>query len=579
MGFAALNPSYTSGGADMIVRIAQLFALTLLGAPLASPAFAQGADTILFNGKVVTLDAAAPTAEALAVRDGKIIAVGRSADIRNLAGPGTQVIDLAGRTVIPGLIDSHMHAIRAALFYATEVNWIGAHSIPEAMARIKAAAQRAKPGQWIIVAGGWTEQQFQEKRRPTQAELIAAAPDNPVYIQLFYSAALLTPAGFKALNLNSDADVPPRGKIERDAGGNPTGWIAGDNPTISGLFDKLPLPTFEESVEGTRQFFRELNRIGITGVSDPGGFNLTAASYQPLFKVWQDRALTVRVVYSLFAQRRGKELEDYQTMTQLLPMGFGDDWLRFNGIGENVAWGMYNNDNPTEAQKQQLYEIYKWAASRRMTMTQHWNNNRSVHHLLDVLERVDRETPIAPLRWSIAHLNDASVENLRRIKALGIGWTMQNAMYFNGEAFLKARGNEAMRLIPPVMTALKMGLTVGGGTDAHRVMSYNPFVSLQWMVDGKTVGGTLTRAEEELPSREEALRLYTLGSAWFTHDDGKRGSLAAGKLADLAVLSKDYLTVPIDQVGGIESLLTMVGGRIVHAAGPYAQLEQKRALP
>ncbi len=563
----------------MIVRIAQLFALTLLGAPLASPAFAQGADTVLFNGKVVTLDAAAPTAEALAVRDGKIIAVGRSADIRNLAGPGTQVIDLAGRTVIPGLIDSHMHAIRAALFYATEVNWIGAHSIPEAMARIKAAAQRAKPGQWIIVAGGWTEQQFQEKRRPTQAELIAAAPDNPVYIQLFYSAALLTPAGFKALNLNSDADVPPRGKIERDAGGNPTGWIAGDNPTISGLFDKLPLPTFEESVEGTRQFFRELNRIGITGVSDPGGFNLTAASYQPLFKVWQDRALTVRVVYSLFAQRRGKELEDYQTMTQLLPMGFGDDWLRFNGIGENVAWGMYNNDNPTEAQKQQLYEIYKWAASRRMTMTQHWNNNRSVHHLLDVLERVDRETPIAPLRWSIAHLNDASVENLRRIKALGIGWTMQNAMYFNGEAFLKARGNEAMRLIPPVMTALKMGLTVGGGTDAHRVMSYNPFVSLQWMVDGKTVGGTLTRAEEELPSREEALRLYTLGSAWFTHDDGKRGSLAAGKLADLAVLSKDYLTVPIDQIGGIESLLTMVGGRIVHAAGPYAQLEQKRALP
>jgi predicted amidohydrolase YtcJ len=284
----------------------------------------------------------------------------------------------------------------------------------------------------------------------------------------------------------------------------------------------------------------------------------------------------VRVVYSLFAQRRGKELEDYQSMTQMLPMGFGDDWLRFNGIGENVAWGMYNNDNPSEAQKQQLYEIYKWAASRRMGMTQHWNNNRSVHHLLDVIERIDREIPIAPLRWSIAHLNDASVENLRRIKALGVGWTMQNAMYFNGEAFLKARGGEAMRLTPPIMTALKMGIPLGGGTDAHRVMSYNPFVSLQWMVDGKTVGGTLTRGEEELPSREEALRLYTLGSAWFTHDEGKRGSLSPGKLADLAVLDRDYMTVPTDEIGGIESLLTMVGGRIVHAAGPYAQLEEKR---
>src|SRR5262245_3406419 len=312
----------------------------------------------------------------------------------------------------------------------------------------------------------------------------------------------------------------------------------------------------------------------MAGVRRPGGCNLTAASYQPLFKLWQDRALTVRVVYSLFAQRRGKELEDYQTVTQMLPMGFGDDWLRFNGIGENVAWGMYNNDNPTEAQKEQLTEIYKWAAARRMTMTQHWNNARSVNHLLDVLERVNRETPIAPLRWSIAHLNDATPEHLARMKALGVGWLMQNAMYFNGEAFLRARGNEAMRLTPPIMTALKLGLVVGGGTDAHRVMSYNPFVSLQWMVDGKTVGGTLTRGEEELPSREEALRLYTLGSAWFTHDDAGRGSLKPGKLADLAVLTRDFLTVPTGEIGALESLLTMVGGRIGYADGPYAQPEE-----
>jgi predicted amidohydrolase YtcJ len=549
--------------------------VAVAAAQFASPVLAQDADTILLNGKIVTLGGAEPLAEALAVRDGKIIAIGRSNDIRTLAGSGTRVIDLAGRTVIPGLIDSHMHAIRAALFYATEVNWIGATSIPDAMARIKAAQQRAKPGQWIVVAGGWTTEQFKEKRRPTQAELLAAAPDNPVYVQLFYSAALLTPAAFKALSIVGDGDVPPNGKIERDPNGNPTGWIAGDNPTISGLFDKLPLPTFEQSVEGTKQFFRELNRLGMTGVSDPGGFNLTAESYQPLFKVWQDRALTVRVVYSLFAQRRGKELEDYQSVTQMLPMGFGNDLLRFNGIGENVAWGMYNNDNPTDAQKEQLYQIYKWAALRRMTVTQHWNNNRSAHHLLDVLERVNAETPVAPLRWSIAHLNDASPDNLRRMKGLGVGWLMQNAMFFNGEAFLKARGSEAMRLTPPIMTALKLGLPIGGGTDAHRVMSYNPFVSLQWMVDGKTVGGTLTRDEEQLPSREEALRLYTLGSAWFTFDDDKRGSLERGKLADLAVLTADYLTVPTGEIGSIESLLTMVGGRIVYAAGPYAQFEDR----
>jgi predicted amidohydrolase YtcJ len=560
----------------MRTAIASLLGLALAAAGLAPSAQAQGADAVLLDGKIVTLDAAAPAAEALAVRDGRIIAVGRSADIRALAGTATRVIDLQGRTVIPGLIDSHMHAIRAALFYATEVNWIGTTSIPEAMERIKTAAQKAKPGQWIIVAGGWTTEQFKEKRRPTQAELLAAAPHSPVYVQLFYSAALLTPAGFKALNINGDADVPPRGKIERDAGGNPTGWIAGDNPTISGLFDKLPLPTFEQGVEGTRQFFRELNRLGLTGVSDPGGFNLTAASYQPLFKVWQDRTLTIRVIYSLFAQRPGKELEDYQALTQLLPMGFGDDMLRFNGIGENVAWGMYNNDNPTEAQKQQYYEIAKWAAGRGMSLTQHWSNDVSVHHLLDVLERVNRETALAPLRWSIAHLNDASQENLQRIKALGVGWLMQDAMYFSGEAFIKSRGIAAAKRTPPIRTALNMGLLVGGGTDAHRVMSYNPFASLQWMVDGKTIGGTPTRDSDEQPTREEALRMYTQGSAWFTHDDGQRGILAVGRLADLAVLTKDYLAVPTDEIGGIESLLTMVGGRVVYAAGPYAQFEQQR---
>jgi predicted amidohydrolase YtcJ len=551
--------------------------LGLLGAGAQVPARAQSADIALVNGKVLTLDERGSVAEALAVRDGNIIAVGGSAEIRALAGPSTRIVDVGGRTVIPGLIDSHMHAIRAALFYATEVNWIGTRSIPEAMARISAAAKEARPGQWIIVAGGWTEQQFAERRRPTQAEVVAAAPDHPVYIQSFYSAVLLSPAGFKALAIAGDTDVPPRGKVERDAQGNPTGWIDGDNATITALFDRLPLPNFEESVAGTKAFFHELNRLGLTGVSDPGGFNLNAASYLPLFKVWQDRTLTVRVVFSLFAQRPGKELEDIRNLTQMLPMGFGNDMLRFNGIGENVTWGMYNNDNPTDAQKQQYYEIARWAASRGMTLTQHWSNDVSVHHLLDVMERVDRETPIAKLRWSIAHLNDASAENLKRMKALGVGWLMQDAMYFNGDAFIKARGRDAARRTPPIKTAENIGVAIGAGTDAHRVMSYNPFAALEWIVDGKTVAGTATRDRDELPSREEALRLYTQGSAWFTHDDGKRGALVPGRLADVAVLSKDYASVADDEIGGIESLLTMVGGRIVYGSGPFAALEDKPA--
>ena len=538
-----------------------------------NPARAQAPDTILINGNIVVYDAA--PAQALAVRDGKIAGLGNSSDIGALAGPGTRVIDLGHRTVIPGLIDSHIHAIRAGLSFTTEVHWIGVRTLAEALDRLRAAATRAPKGAWLIVAGGWTERQFKEDRRPTQSEIAAAAPDHHVYIQQLYSRVLLDPGGYDALGIARDSDLAARIAIERDNAGQPTGWLTGDNRAISDLFNLLPRPAFAQKVEGTRAFFRALNAVGLTGVVDPGGYNLDIPDYQPLFQVWRERGLTLRVRYSLSAPRRGHELEDFKELTQMLPMGFGDAWLRFNGIGENVTWGLYNNDSPTDAHKDELAKVLRWAVSRNMTATFHWHNDRAAHHLLDVLERVNAETPVARLRWSIAHLNDASPESLKRMKAMGLGWLMQNAFYFRGEAFLGQRGLELARVSPPIVTALKMGVPVGGGTDAHRVMSYNPFVSLQWVLDGKTAGGTTMRAAEEIPSRIDALRLYTRGSAWFVFDENERGSLAAGSLADLAVLSKDYLTVPVDEIGGIVSLLTMVGGRIVYADGPFAAYEEK----
>jgi predicted amidohydrolase YtcJ len=541
--------------------------VSLLAAPLL--AFAQPADRILVNGKVLTGNAAGAVSQAIAVRDDRILAVGTNAEIRKLAGKATRLVDLQGRTVIPGLIDSHMHAIRAALSFATEVNWIGASTLEEALQRIRDGAKRAGPGGWLIVAGGWTEQQFKEKRRPTQAELAAAAPGHPVYVQWFYAWAMLTDPALEALKIKSDADLPAGLKLEM-ADGKPTGAIAG--PAIAALFGRLPAPSFAEQVDGTKKFFSELNRLGLTGVIDPGGFNMSPETYQALFRVWREGQLTMRVSYSLFAQKGGRELEEFKELAQMTPMGFGDAMLRFNGIGERVTFGMYNNDAPTEEQKSQLYAAAKWAAERGMTLTQHWNNDRSVGHLLDVLERVNREIPIAPLRWSIAHLNDASDASLARMKSLGVGWAMQNAMYFEGERFIAERGPAAARRAPPVMSALRIGVQVGAGTDAHRVMSYNPFVALQWLLDGRTTGGTQLRTQEEIPSRHEALRLYTSGSAWFDRSDGRRGTLEAGKLADLAVLSKDYLKVPVAEIGGIESLLTMVGGRVVYAAGPFLRL-------
>jgi len=541
---------------------------------LANSAWAQTPDTILLNGKIVTLDARSTIAPALAIDEGRITSVGSSDDIRKLAGPATRVIDLRGRTVIPGLIDSHLHAIRAALSFSTEVNWIGARSLEEALGRIRAASRTMKPGSWLIVAGGWNVQQFEENRRPTQAELTAVAPNNPVYVQLGYGWAMLNPLAHKALAISSEGDLPAGGRFERDANGALTGAVTGAQNAIVSLFDRLPKPTFAEQVDGTKAFFRELNRLAMTGAGDPGGNNLTATDYQALFKVWRDRAMTVRVTYTLNGQTPGKEFEELRDLTGLLPMGFGDDMLRFNGLGERITVAMNNNNAPSQADTEAYYRIVKWAAERGMSLTMHWGNDASVDHLLSIFERVNKEIPIAPLRWSIAHLNDASIESLRRMKALGVGWTMQDAMYFGGEQFVKQAGAEAARRTPPVETARKMGVVVGAGTDAHRVASYNPFTALQWLLDSKTVGGVVMRGPEEIPSRLDALRFYTLGSAWFSFDEDVRGSLEAGKLADLAVLSDDYTTIPVEKIGALESVLTMVGGKIVYAASPFSGLEK-----
>lgn len=534
---------------------AKFFALFALAA--ATPVRSQNADTILVNGKILTVDANFSVREALAIRENKILSVGTNAAIRKEAGPKTRVIDLQGRTVIPGLIDSHIHGIRAGQTFTTEVNWVGATSIAEAMDRIHKASLEKKPGSWLIVAGGWNAEQFKEKRRPTQADLVAAAPNNPVYIQLGYDWEVMTPAGFASMGIRSESDLPRPGKFERDASGNPTGAIedGGGFDVAIALFEKLPHPTFDEQVEGTKKFFREMNRLGVTGIGDPGGNNFNPENYQPLFKVWRQHQLTLRIAYSLCGPTPGREFEELQRLTQMLPQGFGDEMLKFNGIGERITWGMNNNDHPSLEDQEKYYQILRWAAQKGLGVTMHWTNDSTADTLLSIYERVNSEFPVARLRWSIAHLTAASPEHLRRMKAMGVGWTIQRP--------------EAAA----VENARELGVNMGAGTDAHRVASYNPFTTLRWLlVDSKNSAG-VHRGPEQTPTREDALRAYTTGSAWFSFDENKRGSLEPGKLADLAVLSKDYMTAPLEQIESIESLLTMVGGRIVYAAGPYGHLE------
>ena len=555
----------------MRVRLVQGLAIAL---SLAWPAIAsaQTADTILFNGKILTVDNDFSIRQALAIGDGRIVATGTSAAMKKLAGDKAKLIDLGGRTVIPGLTDGHIHGIRAALTFGTEVNWIGVPTLKEALEKIRQAAKAQKPGSWIVVAGGWTEEQFAEKRRPTPSEVAALAPDNPVYIQHLYDWLLLTPKAMEALNIRDDADVTPGGKLERD-GDKPTGVINAGGNALGKIFDKLPKPTVEQQVDGSKKFFREMNGLGITGIIDGGGVSMYPANYQAVFKLWHDKQLTVRVAYHLCSPKPGSELADQQNLTQLLPPGFGDPMLHFNGPGEILIWADWTDGDITPDGKAKLAELLRWAASKGYTIQLHWNPDRTVHDLLDVVEDINKDYPVRDLRWAVLHLYNASEESLKRMKSLGLIWGVQDGLYFGGERLQKEVGAEQAKMMPRIVTAMKLGLTVAGGTDAHRVSSYNPFVSLQWYLDGTTIGGVQTRGEIEAPSRRQALEMYTRNSAFMANDDDKRGTLEAGKFADLAVLSADYLTAPVKEVGKIRSVLTMVGGDVVYAAAPFGNLK------
>ncbi|WOH66211.1 amidohydrolase [Bradyrhizobium sp. BWA-3-5] len=553
------------------IRLIQSLAIALSVGWPATIASAQTADTILFNGKILTVDMDFSQQEALAIGDGKILATGTSAAMKRLAGEKARLVDLGGRTVIPGLTDGHIHGIRAALTFGTEVNWIGTPSLKEALEKIRQAAKEQKPGSWIIVAGGWTEEQFAEKRRPTPEEVTAVAPDHLVYIQHLYDWLLLTPKAMEALSIRDDADVTPGGKLARDGNGKPTGVIEAGGSALGKIFDKLPKPTLQQQVDGSKKFFREMNSLGITGIVDGGGVSMYPANYQAVFRLWHDRQLTVRVAYHLCAPKPGSELADLQNLTQLLPPGFGDEMLHFNGPGEILIWADWTDGDITPDGKDKLAELLRWAASKRYTIQLHWNPDRTVHDLLDVVEDINKEFPVRELRWAVLHLYNASEANLKRMQALGLVWGVQDGLYFGGERLQKEVGIEAAKLMPRIATAMKLGLTVGAGTDAHRVSSYNPFVSLQWYLDGTTIGGTKTRGDEEAPSRRQALEMYTRNSAFMANDDDKRGTLEAGKFADLAVLSADYMTVPVKEIGKIKSVLTMVGGKTVFAAAPFAE--------
>jgi predicted amidohydrolase YtcJ len=545
------------------------------------------AEIILHNARIAT-NGVPSFVEAIAISDGKVTAIGGNEQILRLRGPATRVIDGRRRTVIPGLNDSHMHPIRGGLNYNLELRWDGVPSLADALRMLKEQAARTPAPQWVRVIGGWTEFQFAERRMPTLDEINAAAPETPVFVMHLYDRALLNGAALRALGYDKHAPDFPAGEVQRDRHGNPTGLLLA-KPNANILYATLakgPKLSREDQLNSSRLFFRELNRFGITSVIDAGGgFQNYPDDYAVVNELHRDGELSVRLAYNLFTQKPKQELGDFQSWTKMTKHGDGDDFYRVNGAGEMLVFScadfedfLVPRPDMAPVMESELKAVIRHLVENRWPFRLHATYNETIERALNVYEEVNREIPFNGLHWFFDHCETITDRNIERVRALGGGIAVQNRMAFQGEYFVERYGAQQAKRTPPIRRMLEMGVPVGAGTDATRVSSYNPYLSLYWLITGKTIGGLGLYPEENRLDRAEALKLYTIGSSWFSTEDGKKGALAPGQMADLAVLSADYFSIPEEEIKQLESVLTIVGGKIVYATEEFSKLAPP-ALP
>jgi predicted amidohydrolase YtcJ len=547
---------------------------------------AMAADLILHNGKIAIVDPRGTMVTAVAIDGARVEATGSDADMLKLRNSNTRVVDLKGRTVIPGLNDSHTHVIRGGLNYNLELRWEDVRSLKEGLALIREQVARTPKGQWVRVVGGFCEHQLAERRLPTLAELNEIAPDTPVFVLHLYDRALLNRAAIAAVGYDKSTPDPMGGKIERDASGAPTGVLLAQ-PNASILYatlakgPKLPTP---QQINSTLQFMRELNQLGVTSVIDAGGgFQRYPDDYAVIEQLHKDGLMTVRIAYNLFPQVPKKELEDFRRWAASSKPGQGDDFYRLNGAGEMLVYSAADFEDFREPRpelpsvmEQELRDVVSFLVQTRWPFRLHATYGESITRFLNVMESINTETPFNGLRWFFDHCETISDADIARVKQLGGGVAVQHRMAYQGEYFSSRYGKEMAAHAPPLRKLLAAGVPVAAGTDATRVAGYNPWASLSWLVTGKTVGGVRIYDDNRL-SREEALRLWTAAAAWFSSEEGKKGSIIAGQLADLAVLSDDYFTVPEDRIKDIHSVLTIVGGKPVYGEADFATLAPKIA--
>ncbi|TCW83980.1 amidohydrolase [Burkholderia sp. SRS-46] len=537
-------------------------------------------DVIFRNGRFTTLNPSRPTASAVAITDGVFSAVGDDSEVMALAAGHTQVVDLGGRAALPGLIDNHLHIIRGGLNFNMELRWDGVRSLATAMDMLKQQVAITPAPQWVRIVGGFTEHQFVEKRLPTIDELNAVAPDTPVFILHLYDRAMLNAAALRVVGYTKDTPEPPGGEIVRDAHGNPSGLLLA-KPNAAILYSTLakgPKLPLEYQVNSTRHFMRELNRLGVTGAIDAGGgFQNYPEDYEVIQQLADAKQLTIRLAYNLFTQKPQQEKDDFLNWTKTSRYKQGDDYFRHNGAGEMLVFSAadfedFRQPRPDMAPEMEsdLEDVVRILAQNRWPWRMHATYDETISRALDVFEKVNRETPLAGLNWFFDHAETISERSMDRIAALGGGVAVQHRMAYQGEYFVERYGSKAGEATPPVAKMLSKGLKVSAGTDATRVASYNPWVSLSWLVTGRTVGGLRLYPQANCVDRETALRMWTENVTWFSNEEGKKGRIEVGQLADLIVPDRDFFACAEADIADTTSLLTVVGGKVVYAAGPFA---------
>lgn len=576
-------------GAASGLALPHLFSPALAAGSASTGDASMHADTILHHGLITTLDRTRPAASAVAIKDATFLAVGTDSEIMALAGPNTRVIDLKGRRVLPGLIDNHTHVVRGGLNYNMELRWDGVRSLADAMDMLRRQVAITPAPQWVRVVGGFTEHQFAEKRLPGIDEINAIAPDTPVFILHLYDRALLNGAALRAVGYTKDTPNPPGGEITRDANGNPTGLLLA-RPNAGILYSTLakgPKLPFDYQVNSTRHFMRELNRLGVTGVIDAGGgFQNYPDDYAVIQKLSDEGQMTVRLAYNLFTQKPKQEKEDFLNWTSSVKYKQGDDYFRHNGAGEMLVFSAADfedfreprPDMPPEMEGE-LEAVVRILAENRWPWRLHATYDETISRALDVFEKVNQDIPLQGLNWFFDHAETISDRSIDRIAALGGGIAVQHRMAYQGEYFVERYGHGAAEATPPIARMLEKGVKVSAGTDATRVASYNPWVSLSWMITGKTVGGMQLYPRANCLDRETALRMWTENVTWFSNEEGKKGRIEKGQFADLIVPDKDFFACAEDEISFLTSELTMVGGKVVYGAGDFSAENENEVPP